>query len=356
MKAIVLHCKPGSRFHLGLYAPDRDTDTALANTGEIIHSDTLFAALVNNWYDSMGNADEMVALFASGQCHLSSGFHCLQYGDRFVWFLPKPASFQLFDPVGNTDRKQFKKIGFLSAGLWQQLVDPAQLIEGLDIVVIDKRFALLSEELPPLAKLPAHERIDLASRLKICQTVTLPKVEVRNKLSDSRIYQLSVTEIADNRRYLPDLQVHYYFLLHTDDSLSTEVQQKLQLAVGLLQYNGIGAERSTIGCFENITEVADWGINVPQQHPGLACTLGLFSPLDAAAIYLGKPLLRGGRRLGAQNRQWLKSLRMLQEGAIVQTGAKGQLADVTPNESASGPYLRHGMALTLPIHQNWIPV
>ncbi len=356
MKAIILHCKPSSRFHLGKYAPDRDSDTALADTDEIIHSDTLFAALANNWNDSIGNADELVALFSSGQLSISSGYHCIESPTGvFTWFLPKPISFNLFQPEGGADYKHFRKISYISAGIWQQIASPGSITAQQDIIIIDKRFALLASEVKPLEDTPATMRQELAEKLKICSTATLPKVEVRNDLPDSRIYQFSVTEIADNAKYLPGLKVHYYFLLQTNGDLPAETRQKIDLAINLLQYNGIGAERSTIGHFENISTVQNWTLQMKSPHPTMACSIGLFNPQQATDIYLGKPILRGGRRLGAQGRQWLKTVRMVQEGAIIGNNATGMLASVKPDDKNAGPFLRNGTAFTLPVHQNWIP-
>lgn len=352
MKAIILHCKPGSRFHLGKHAPDRDSDTALTDTEEIIHSDTLFAALANNWQDSIGNADELVELFNNGQCNISSGFHCIEYQDQFTWFLPKPVSFNLFETSDGSDYKQFQKISYISTGIWQQLAAPGEMTSHADIIIIDKRFALLASELKGLGQLPDKRRTDIIAQLKICQTVTLPKVEVRNTGPDSRIYQFSVTEIASNEKYLPGMQVHYYFVLQTENITATALH-KLNLAIQLLQYNGIGAERSTIGCFEAITE-HDWECRVAEPHPTWACSIALFNPRAATPVYMGKPMLRGGRRLGMEGKQWLLSVRMLQEGTLVDPTDRGQLVSVRPT-AESKPYLRHGLAFTLPVHQNWIP-
>jgi CRISPR type III-A-associated RAMP protein Csm4 len=355
MQAIVLHCQPGSRFHFGQYAPDRDTDTALAATGHIIHSDTLFAALANNWQGSLGNADELVALFNHHQCNISSGFHCLQYQGQTVWFLPKPISFNLLVPGGNWDYKQYRKISYLSKGIWERLHSPDQLNPEAGILVIGKEYALLPEELPGLAEMEADKRKALAAQLGICHTITLPKVEVRNTGPDSRPYQFSVTEIADNSTHLPGLEVHYYFLLETN-AMPAESLQKLHTAIQLLPYNGVGAERSTIGHFEKATIHDNWEVKLQGEEAPLACTLSLFNP-TTGGMAMGKPLLRGGRRLGVEGKgqRWLRSVRMMQEGALIHPADKGRLVQVSPDPATLGPFLRHGMALTLPVHQKWIP-
>ena len=45
MKAIILKCRPGSRFHLGEYTDNQDT--VLYNTAEYIHSDVWFGAFIS---------------------------------------------------------------------------------------------------------------------------------------------------------------------------------------------------------------------------------------------------------------------------------------------------------------------
>lgn len=45
MKAVILRCKPNAQFHFGKVA--LDSNMALANTSNYIHSDTLFSGLMN---------------------------------------------------------------------------------------------------------------------------------------------------------------------------------------------------------------------------------------------------------------------------------------------------------------------
>lgn len=353
MKAVVLLCEPGARFHLGKYAPDRDTDTALADTDQIIHSDTLFSALVNIWQDSIGNADELVDIFKNNQLTISSCFHCLSANNQYIWFLPKPVSFNLFPVPEGTDPKILRKVDYISASLWAYLQNPGTLMDDNEVVIISTHYALLRTELAALFTSGPALSDERLKQLKITSIETLPKVEVRNDLPDSRIYQFSVVEIADNSAIYPDLKVHFYFLLDTKDTISEASYEKLLFCLNLLPLHGIGAERSTIGQLSGISIYDNWNISLTNPHQTKACCISLFNSQNGEDSFLGKLILRGGRRLGANNRKYLRSVRMLQEGAIIEKNATGQLVSISP-DTETRPYLRNGIAFTLPIHQNWI--
>ena len=105
MNAVILKCKPFSAFHFGQVAVD--ADTSLNDTSEFLHSDTLFSAIINlaaRVYPSEVNT--LLALFGHNdvlpKVRLSSGFYCLQKGESFLYFLPKPLSSQF------TNREEHK--------------------------------------------------------------------------------------------------------------------------------------------------------------------------------------------------------------------------------------------------------
>ncbi|SFP83150.1 type III-A CRISPR-associated RAMP protein Csm4 [Parafilimonas terrae] len=357
MKSVTLYCKRGSCFHFGRYAPD--SDTALSESDEIMHSDTLFAALVNTWQDIFSDANELVKAFEDGKVKISSLFPCIQQNGNFVWFLPKPISFNLFD---SNNYKNYRSIEYISKKVWESIQNPPDLSGSQQYIQIGRKevngrgtvgrrvFILDKDEI----NIPGETTGNLVQSLAVVNKETLPKVRVRDTEEERGIFQLTVTEICDNSDVAEDILVHYYFLLDCNED--NALYQNLKLVLDMLPYTGIGAERSTIGKIEKV-EVNEWNIYMNDADQHMNCTVSLFSPMhsDLNKLVYFKSIMRGGRRLGKNEGQgqYLKTVRMISEGAIIQKSAEGQLADVSPGADKS--YLRLGKAICLPVRSKWIP-
>lgn len=357
MKAVVLKCEPGSHFHFGKYAPD--DDTALNDSDDLMHSDTLFSALINTCQDCFGNAQDMVDAFAAGQVRISSLFYCLEQNtgsaaERYAWLLPKPVSFNLFE---SADYKSFRSIRFISKKVWETVGDPVSMLDITRYQRIGQKgmAVIAGDEI----RLPEEEKELILPQLELYKIETLPKVKVRDVPGERGIYQLTVTGIADNTQLVPGLYVHFYFLLD-DAGLNETLRENLLAVIEMLRYNGIGAERTTIGKIVDTEIVNDWKIVMEDEDPDHKATMSLLSPRrdDPNKMKCYKTIIRGGRRIGkpgADERSkpdYLKSVRMAAEGAIVQKQIAGQLADVSPGNTRS--YLRNGIPLCLPVRSKWI--
>lgn len=354
MKAIVLKCKPGSRFHFGKYAPD--ADTALNDSDEIMHSDTLFAALVNTYNETFGDAQELVDAFAAGNIKISSLMYCLEQDKNYTWFLPKPISFNLFEAK---DYKNFRGIKYISKQVWESIENPAELANNEQYkLAANNLFCISSGELKmPETGLSEEEKTEELKAFSFYHIITLPKVSVRD---NEGIYQLTVAEIADNHELAPGSNIHYYFLMEETEKFDRAIAGKLQNVIELLPYTGIGAERSTIGNIESVEMIENWKIEIPEdkQDKMFSASVSLFSPTEAdinKMIYY-KTIMRGGRRLGIKSdpeKKYLKSVRMVCEGAILHKDCEGTLADISPADDKT--YLRCGKAISLPVRSPWIP-
>lgn len=350
MEAYVLKCRPGSRFHFGRYAPD--SNTALSSTSVIPHSDTLFSALVNTYNDLFPDTDKFVAHFERGDLLISSGCFCLEQAGKFTWFLPKPVSFNLTD---TEDHKSFKRIRFISLGLWNSLDKPGDLLDE-KVRIVQQELALLESELVGLDDYDWKQ-------LRLYHSLTLPKVQVRKPTQEGSLYSLNVVEIAEPEGL--DLDIHYYFLLKRSDAFRESPQaSNLDAAIALLAYNGIGAERATIGALEGIDGPLAWNTGLPEND--WHCSLSLIHPREGDIPLLGyyQSLFRGGRRVGRtyadenldkEKRTYLKSLRMIAEGAVVSEEVQGNVADIAPEDMPGAKFKRNGRALTIPMKQSWIP-
>lgn len=346
MKAILLICKPGSRFHFGEYAPD--SDTALSRTSLVLHSDTLFAAFVNIYKDIFGDATELVSAFENGAISMSSAFFCLQKNEEIIWFLPKPASFDAFDFNGKG--KAQKKIQFLSYGLWKKIENPPVLVHNRQIAIIQNSFACLKSELLP----------NLDTSFKVYHKDITTKVQVRLPVKEDNLYQLNTVEIPEPVATETRIQTHYYFLMN-DEILDSRIRHNLDMVLKVFIHHGAGGERSQMGHFEDYKIIEDW---IPPINDGdYACCLSILSPLetDMNNLTFYHTMFRGGRRLGSDEQSadakvngptHLKSLRVIKEGAILKKDAKGDIRDISLSNDKS--FLRYGKAFTIPVKNTWI--
>lgn len=354
MKAIVLKCTPGSSFHFGKYAPD--SDTALNDSDELMHSDSLFAALVNTYEDCFGDANEFVEVFKD-KLRISSLFYCLQHNGEYIWLLPKPVCFSL---IQTKDSKAFRNIRYISKKVWENIKEPKMLINNPQLFLSDKNvFAAYRDEL--IQEGSKENIVDDLTKLKLFSCITLPKVTVRADTEDQGIYQLTVTEIADNSKYVEGLKVHYYFLMD-DSMLDDKMKANTEAVIKMLAYTGIGAERSTIGRIEDVEIISNWEIKGDDWDKNHDCSISLFSPTtdeEMNKMVYYKTIMRGGRRIGKtegyerKEPLFLKSIRMATEGAILTKGLQGDTKLISP-EGHKNIFLRYGKPFCLPVHTQWL--
>src|SRR3972149_7938121 len=111
MKAIIFKTKPYSMFRLGAGSKD-EVDL-------IIHSDTLFSAIISMHSQIFENTDEFVELFINNQIKISSAFPMLLNEELKIkiMYLPKPE----LNYIYSENIKAEKKIKFISYFIWEKL-------------------------------------------------------------------------------------------------------------------------------------------------------------------------------------------------------------------------------------------
>lgn len=349
MKAVLLKCRPNAQFHFGKVA--LDVDTSLSDTAKILHSDTIFSALIvtiNTIFP--GYTKRFVKHFSEGVIKMSSGFYCVQIGQEYVYFLPKPIHYNL-EKLENTnkeddcqkkmDRKFLKKVLFISKEVWEHGYTPKQWPEKC--LILQGEFVISKEEF--LAK-----KLDQKwPWLKFYSENTLPKVSVHKPTKEASLYNQTNIQIADNRglglKHHP--LVHLYFLL--DHQLSEEDFELFQTALSVLEDTGIGGERS-VGCGQ-IEEICleDFNYTI-HEASNMQCLLSLVNPTRADLVKLKyyNVVTRGGRKTAKDGT--LKRVRMLSEGGIVSNDLDGQI----PVIDNKGLYLRYGKAFSIPVSQKTI--
>lgn len=357
MKAIVLNCLQGSRFHFGKYAPDGDT--ALSDSDELLHSDTLFSALINTYQELTGNADSLVNYFRVGAIRISSLYFCFEQNGNYTWLLPKPITINLEE---TKEYKKLKSIRYLSKSVWEKLINPSQLLtDSIDYLFAwNNHIALSKDDLKFSNSISLDKKLEALQMICPVNILTLPKVRVRDFEENKTTYQISVTEIANNEKWLDDLKVHFYFLIDFEGEHALEAEKMLMDAVNLLVLNGIGGERNTMGALESFAVIENWQIDMEEKSTTHAATVSLVNPAlnsDLSNSYY-RFLLRGGRRLGrdidtnTKISSSLKSVRLITEGAVLKLDTEGTIVNISPNDN--GKFFRNGMPLYLPVKKQWI--
>ena len=332
-KAIILQCRADSKFHSGKIRVD--TTNMLEDTSEILHSDTLFSALVNLAAKVMPNqVEDLIAAFRAHEIKVSSIFYCLENKGKYIYFLPKPLNFNVVQ--SGADRKSVKKINFISKGVWEQKTEATHWFDESKCTVLQNKFVCLNEELLDLGI-----KQEQGKYIEIFHTSATPKVHVHKEISDkeNRYYTQANIHIADNESIV---QVHLYFLVN--ENLNAALKNRLNTLFALLPHEGVGGDRTSgSGIFEDTCEQP---FSIRNQD-GKAVSLSLTVPADDAefaAFESYEFCIRGGRQTHQDGT--LKRVRMIAEGAVLNSAdVHGTIVDIS--SSSNAPYLRNGKCLTL---------
>lgn len=349
---------------------------SLNTISTIIHSDTLFSALVINYLKLYGEDDsqlslkDFIALFRKGNIKISSAFHCIEKvaeneseekkkDSEYLYFLPKPDAYNLKEEDDN--HKATKKVAFLSKGLWgknpfnthyEHIMGGTHAIDAKELEAFD---------------LNQLKRGKILADVKLTGQNFLPKVVVHKKTQEDSYYSVSNVQLMpiqlksktpEKKRFLP---IHFYFLMENEGLTDLQLK-RLKACIYLLEDEGIGGERS-VGCgrIEGV-EFRDWeAVKIAEPPKGsdekvipfnARCTLSLTIPknnTDFKKYDFYKLLKRGGSAIGVgtDNRYARKQVRMVKEGAIVSAEVEGSIADISPDKAAKDSILRYGKALTI---------
>lgn len=367
MKIKILKLIPNSRFHFG--KPLIDSDTSLTDTDKYLHSDVLFAALVSNLatVKDSNEVSDFVKAFEEGKMKISSAFYCLENADdSFTLLLPKPADVVNKIDINDYDKiKQFKKIQFVSHDLISKDISE-WIIDGnvaFSKPVLEK-LQLKHRNQNEKAKVPEifgeysdgnENRFRLFSKGLNTQ-VGIRSVKNETIIIDSKEediivskgpYQVSYIQIADLSAL--KLKVHFYFAYEISDS---QYEYNFELAVKLLEYNGVGGERSSgygkIEKIDSLNKIPELFMSSEKCNRYLSLSKIIpQNEQELKKIEAYTHCIRGGRQ--THDLGLLKSIRMINEGAILTHPIEGNIVDISPDSSKK--YFRSGKALLIPIPQ-----
>lgn len=331
MKAIHINLPPNAKFHFGEYVEDQNT--ALYNTSTIIHSDVLFGAFISALSQvNEEKIEDFKKYFEEGKLSFSSAFYRVELKDKNpVYLLPKPVSLNLFQAkdLATFELKKFKKIEFISKGVWEKGISPEHWFDkNAECVMPNSKTVCLRTEI-------GNEEFEL-------YTVTDEvKVGLRTKSEENELYTLKAIELSSTSSH----GIGFYFLL--ESNIPNEDEELMQKVWQLVAINGIGGERST-GCGVVMSmEQENFHINVDKESENKVL-LGLAFPKTLENYLYYQTKMRGGMNYGAGKR--LKVLTAIQEGAIINGEIKPRIVDMGEKEK---PYWKYSSNLQLPLHENY---
>lgn len=341
---------------------------SLNTLSTIIHSDTLFSALVINYILLYGEAESgengevlslahFIALFEEGKVKISSAFHCIEKKEtqevngeqvevsQYLYFLPKPDAYNLKEEDEN--HKATKKVAFLSKDVWGENPYTSSydnLVGGTHAISLEEKKSFGLDQL---------KRGKILADVKLTGETFMPKVVVHKRTQEDSYYSVSNVQLTPiplkEKQFRP---VHFYFLLEKNGLTSLQ-EKRLKACIYLLEDEGIGGERS-VGCGRIERVVCENWVEVEAAEKDFPfnaqCTLSLTIPKDDADFHrykYYKLVKRGGSAIGkgTSNEYARKQVRMVKEGAIVSEGVEGHIEDISPKKGKM--ICRYGKALTI---------
>jgi len=336
---IVFNTRPNQSFHFGNFS--YYVETALDDTSNILHSDTLFSSIINLFASIYGEDDtkEVINYFENGNLLVSSGFYELESKGNKIQFYPKPITANLFEV---TDVKKLKRIAFVSAGILKNGILPANWFTE-SCVIIDNEFACTNEEWQTLTNKKSEK-----FRIYNKQLLTKTKVRKESDDDDSLYTQLNLV-FTDNT--LSDINTNLFAYIQINDVPEMDIN-KLRNVIMSLRDEGVGGERNTSGSnFLNV-QLEQLAHNMFSGEMYLSLSLTLPVAEDLSNHWYYKIIQRGGRRANIGGR--LKYVRMLAEGAIADKIIKGSIVNISPNIDEI--ILRYGKPFCIPISKAFNPI
>lgn len=334
MEAVILKCRPGSRFHLGLSAM-RQNET-LTDTAEIIHSDVLFGAFINAVVQRFpDDIQKWKVHFENGNIRFSSAFYCVEHKGSFIYLLPKPVSLNSYKVSEHKEmeiaHKQLKKVRFLSKGVWERQLLPGEwFTANSQCILPENRAVFLREEFG-----------DVEPKFKLSEKADIPKVKVRKDSEKDNLYTQTDLVIMGNE----EMMVHWYFLWENDGLNEIEKSNAIRLIEQMAE-TGVGGERST-GCGHIEKVVFDPAFAIKQDVTGdLFASMSLIIPRETEKEHLlaYQVLQRGGMYYGADKR--IKMVNALAEGTVLNKKNLGQIVDLSTSEKK---HWRCGISFSIPL-------
>jgi len=296
--------------------PDR---ARFAMNDNIIHSDTLFSAMVNCYIKLYGN--ENVEKFIE-TIRVSSVFMGLDLGEERLYFLPKPAIEPLYLESSDRDKvKKWKKIKFLSKEIFEKLL-AGELTNDYekwnDIALTRKEYDKLK-----VSSLFGDDfkKINYVNKY----------VEAKNTLNrySGKSENLFFTEVVEFQS-LGKITPFFYFFIE-------EVSSEIMTSLRLMADEGLGGKRSTGKGILKSVKKAELNLEINYEK---YISLSLTFPKDIKEARSAENydfVKRGGFVYYGGGTGWRKKrIRMYDIGSVFSEKVEGQNVESVININGDG--------------------
>ena len=250
------------------------------NLSIVVHSDTLFSAICNNFRKLYGKIE--LEKFLKEICQheteesrlrISSSFHYIDvYKNNkitdTIFFVPRPLIRFPFTAEAqdylDKNPKIFKKIDFISLEVANKLKENKQ-IDFSQYHILGRRYLVANEDLKKLGldqflsllkdsnlNLEKIERI-IRNKISIYEILDEQKVRIDRKTHESEPFMWSKLKLLISSYYLNEVEridyklVPGYYFIFDSSQLSPEINSKLRASITFIIDEGIGGRRSS-GC------------------------------------------------------------------------------------------------------------
>lgn len=283
----------------------------------ILHSDTIFSAILNEWVRIYGrvSAETLLSTFRGDlpPFKISSAFpYCLD-----EYYLPAPYG------TGELHMYKLKETPFL------------ELYDFLDLASGNQQSILKKDLINPLENI-------------LFQQIA-PRVSIDRISAATNVYQVTGWQFKE--------EGGLYFIIDLHDNALNE---KLHLCIKMLGDSGFGGDRSVgYGLFDAeihpINDAAGW-LDLFQKRSGeniVYFTLSLCCPSteEAKEAVSYQLLSRKSWIFSHSSAKQLKrrECKMIAEGSLFRNLIKGQLVDVTPSEFTEHNVYRYGLGMMIDV-------
>jgi CRISPR-associated protein Csm4 len=286
---------------------------------DIIHSDTLFSAIVNCYVMLFGDEEENLKKFIE-QIKISSIFLGLDIkgnnSNKTIYFLPKPIL--NYEIISEKEKrkltKKWKKVKYISLKLLEKMEDKV----NLDSILVNGNFAILKEE----------DNSFNFEDLKFIKRSSEPKNKINrfNNKSEA-IFFKDITEYLCVNENSFEIKPFMYFYVEN------EISKELKATIKLMCEEGIGADRTTgKGIFIELEKIDKIDIGNIKNRINLSLIYPKIEDVEGIGTY--KLLKRGGfiyKNGGTGTRKDV--IRMFEEGSVWNRKVEGCNKETIFNEN-----------------------
>ena len=346
----------------------------------IIHSDSLFGALCNNYKKLYGN-NALVTFIdkVKNNIKISSCFHGLDIYKLIdgkkklqdsIYFFPRPMKKLVLDQESekriNESPKALKRVQFISEEVIKKIQNNEKIVINADLV-IDNQYLIDEKDYMKLGLMPylndkTKERVlNCLSKVHVYKTIEEQKVNVDRTLETSDTFIAPKIQIQKSEYFVKDeviisnyvINPFFYFIIECENSIDKE----LNAAITLIEDEGIGGDRSSgCGFFEKIE------INLINNEFKDLFTKGTNFCMNMSLMFPRKEDFKNIKRFNlidrtsfitsSKNKSFItRKIRLIEEGSIFREKLKGDLVQVAPEEFKSKYHdvCKYGFGFYLPI-------